>query len=81
LPEPVGSKGEQNVPDEFVRWMLWESAGSPLNIRRVIDYLSQRGETQTKRMRADLGFAPGVGIEPGLRAEAEWARGLYARRG
>jgi Nif-specific regulatory protein len=31
--------GEQNVPDEFVRWMLWESAGSPLNIRRVIDYL------------------------------------------
>jgi predicted ATPase len=31
--------GEQNVSDEFVRWMLWESAGSPLNIRRVIDYL------------------------------------------
>src|SRR5262249_49765364 len=31
--------GEQNVLDEFVRWMLWESAGSPLNIRRVIDYL------------------------------------------
>jgi Nif-specific regulatory protein len=31
--------GEENVPDEFVRWMLWESSGSPLNIRRVIDYL------------------------------------------
>jgi len=31
--------GEQNVSDEFVRWMLWESSGSPLNIRRVIDYL------------------------------------------
>jgi Nif-specific regulatory protein len=31
--------GEQNVSDEFVRWMLWESAGSPLNIRRVVDYL------------------------------------------
>src|SRR6185369_14436067 len=31
--------GEQNVTDEFVRWMLWESAGSPLNIRRIIDYL------------------------------------------
>jgi Nif-specific regulatory protein len=31
--------GEQNVSDELVRWMLWESAGSPLNIRRVIDYL------------------------------------------
>jgi len=31
--------GEQNISDELVRWMLWESAGSPLNIRRVIDYL------------------------------------------
>ncbi|HYO79236.1 MAG TPA: protein kinase, partial [Thermoanaerobaculia bacterium] len=31
--------GEMNVPDELVRWMLWESAGSPLNIRRIIDYL------------------------------------------
>jgi Nif-specific regulatory protein len=31
--------GEENVSDEFVRWMLWESAGSPLNIRRVVDYL------------------------------------------
>jgi len=31
--------GEENVSDEFVRWMLWESAGSPLNIRRIVDYL------------------------------------------
>ena len=31
--------GEMNVPDELVRWMLWESAGSPLNIRRIVDYL------------------------------------------
>jgi Nif-specific regulatory protein len=31
--------GEENVSEEFVRWMLWESAGSPLNIRRVVDYL------------------------------------------
>ncbi|HEX8255878.1 MAG TPA: protein kinase, partial [Thermoanaerobaculia bacterium] len=31
--------GEMNVPDELVRWMHWESAGSPLNIRRIIDYL------------------------------------------
>jgi Nif-specific regulatory protein len=31
--------GEKNVPDEMVRWMLWESAGSPLNIRRIVDYL------------------------------------------
>jgi len=31
--------GEKALPDEFVRWMLWESSGSPLNIRRIIDYL------------------------------------------
>ena len=31
--------GAGNVPDELVRWMLWESAGSPLNIRRIVDYL------------------------------------------
>jgi Nif-specific regulatory protein len=35
--------GEQNVADEFVRWMLWESAGSPLNIRRIADYLIAHG--------------------------------------
>jgi Nif-specific regulatory protein len=35
--------GEENVADEFVRWMLWESAGSPLNIRRIIDYLIAHG--------------------------------------
>jgi Nif-specific regulatory protein len=35
--------GEQNVSDEFVRWMLWESAGSPLNIRRITDYLIAHG--------------------------------------
>ena len=31
--------GEANVSEELVRWMLWESAGSPLNIRRLVDYL------------------------------------------
>lgn len=35
--------GEQNVSDEFVRWTLWESAGSPLNIRRIVDYLIAHG--------------------------------------
>ncbi|HEX8173425.1 MAG TPA: sigma 54-interacting transcriptional regulator [Thermoanaerobaculia bacterium] len=45
LPEPLVREhlqsllGDANVPDELVRWMLWESAGSPLNIRRIIDYL------------------------------------------
>jgi Nif-specific regulatory protein len=31
--------GEENISDELVRWTLWESAGSPLTIRRVVDYL------------------------------------------
>jgi Nif-specific regulatory protein len=35
--------GEEIVSDELVRWMLWESAGSPLNIRRVVDYLIAHG--------------------------------------
>lgn len=35
--------GEPNVSDELVRWMLWESTGSPLNIRRIIDYLIAHG--------------------------------------
>jgi Nif-specific regulatory protein len=35
--------GETRADDEFVRWMLWESAGSPLNIRRITDYLITHG--------------------------------------
>ncbi|HEX9984695.1 MAG TPA: sigma 54-interacting transcriptional regulator [Thermoanaerobaculia bacterium] len=35
--------GESNVSDELVRWMVWESGGSPLNIRRIIDYLIAHG--------------------------------------
>ncbi|MCM2315525.1 MAG: protein kinase, partial [Thermoanaerobaculia bacterium] len=31
--------GDPNLTHEFVRWMMWESGGSPLNIRRVVDYL------------------------------------------
>ncbi|MEK7824451.1 MAG: NAD-dependent epimerase/dehydratase family protein [Candidatus Eisenbacteria bacterium] len=39
-----------------------------------------RTRADASRMRADLGFVAGAGIEPGLAAEAEWARGLYAPR-
>jgi nucleoside-diphosphate-sugar epimerase len=39
-----------------------------------------RTRADTSRIRADLGFAPGTGIEQGLAAEAEWSRGLYAGR-
>ena len=31
--------GDPSLTHEFVRWVMWESGGSPLNIRRVIDYL------------------------------------------
>ena len=31
--------GDPNVSEELVRWMQWESAGSPVNIRRIVDYL------------------------------------------
>ena len=45
LPEPLVREhvesllGEENVDDDFVRWMFWESSGSPLNIRRIFEYL------------------------------------------
>ncbi|HEX2832222.1 MAG TPA: sigma 54-interacting transcriptional regulator [Thermoanaerobaculia bacterium] len=31
--------GQATIPEDFARWMLWESAGSPLHIRRIVDYL------------------------------------------
>jgi Nif-specific regulatory protein len=31
--------GDEQVAGEFIRWMFWESGGSPLNIRRIFDYL------------------------------------------
>jgi nucleoside-diphosphate-sugar epimerase len=40
-----------------------------------------RTRADATRIRADLGFAPATDIRVGLRAEAEWARGLYAGRG
>ena len=41
----------------------------------------QRTRAETSRVRAELGFVPAVGIQEGLAAQAEWARGLYERRG
>jgi Nif-specific regulatory protein len=31
--------GAATVSDELARWMFWESAGTPLNISRIVDYL------------------------------------------
>jgi nucleoside-diphosphate-sugar epimerase len=40
-----------------------------------------RTRADAARMRADLDFVPGVGIEQGLAAEAAWMRELYAPGG
>ena len=40
-----------------------------------------RTRADASRIRADFGFVPSVAIRQGLAAEAEWARGLYARKG
>jgi UDP-glucose 4-epimerase len=37
-----------------------------------------RTRADASRLKRDLGFVPGVPIEQGLKAEAEWARRLYA---
>ncbi len=31
--------GTTSISDEFARWVFWESAGTPVNIRRIVDYL------------------------------------------
>jgi predicted ATPase len=41
--EHVESLLGESLGDEFVRWMFWESSGSPLNIRRIFDYLIAHG--------------------------------------
>jgi nucleoside-diphosphate-sugar epimerase len=38
-----------------------------------------RTRADASRLSADLGFTPGIGIETGLAAQAEWAQGLYGR--
>jgi hypothetical protein len=48
--------------------------------RRVIDHLAQRGETQTKRMRADLGITSQEGKADYARAVEELQRLMYVAR-
>jgi hypothetical protein len=48
--------------------------------RRVIDYLAQRGETQTKRMRADLGITSPEGKADYAKAVEELQRLMYVAR-
>ena len=46
--EHVESLLGESLGDEFVRWMFWESSGSPLNIRRIFDYLIAHGYLEFK---------------------------------
>jgi len=48
--------------------------------RRVIDHLAQRGETQTKRMRADLGITSKEGKADYSKAMEERQRLMYIAR-
>jgi hypothetical protein len=48
--------------------------------RRVIDYLTQRGETQTKRMRADLGITSQEGKADYAKAVEELQRLMFVAR-
>lgn len=48
--------------------------------RRVIEYLAQRGETQTKRMRADLGITSQEGKSDYAKAIEELQRLMYVAR-
>src|SRR5467141_271553 len=48
--------------------------------RRVIDHLAQRGETQTKRMRADLGITSPEGKADYAKAVEELQRLMYVAR-
>src|SRR6266480_4069495 len=48
--------------------------------RRVIDYLAQHGETQTKRMRADLGITSPEGKAAYAKALEELQRLMYVAR-
>jgi hypothetical protein len=48
--------------------------------RRVIDHLAQRGETQTKRMRADLGITSAEGKADYAKAVEELQRLMYVAR-
>ena len=48
--------------------------------RRVIDYLAQRGETQTKRMRVDLGITSQEGKSDYAKAVEELQRLMYVAR-
>src|SRR5438093_2576860 len=78
LPTFYASFGRAGEPDDHLEDVragrLSDSA------RRDIDYLSQSGETQTKRMRADLGITSQEGKVDYAKAVEELQRLMYVAR-
>jgi Nif-specific regulatory protein len=70
--------GDPDLPPEFVRWIMWESAGSPVHIRRVIDYLIAHDYLtwSTHGWQADMSRIQNLRIPGG--AAAIWMEKLEA---
>src|SRR6266850_4031952 len=78
LPTFYATFGRAGDPDDHLEDVR---AGRLSDIaRRVIDYLAQRGETQTKRMRSDLGITSQEGKSDYAKAVEELQRLMYVAR-
>src|SRR5882762_10672172 len=78
LPTFYATFGRAGDPDDHLEDVR---AGRLSDIaRRVIDYLAQRGETQTKRMRSDLGITSQEGKVDYAKAVEELQRLMYVAR-
>jgi hypothetical protein len=78
LPVFYATFGRAGEPDDHLEDVR---AGRLSDVaRRVIDHLAQRGETQTKRMRADLGIASKEGRADYAKAMEELQRLMYIAR-
>jgi hypothetical protein len=78
LPTFYATFGRAGEPDDHLEDVR---AGRLSEVaRRIIDYLAQRGETQTKRMRADLGISSQEGKSDYANAVEELQRLMYVAR-
>src|SRR5438128_5971994 len=78
LPTFYATFGRAGEPDDHLEDVR---AGRLSDVaRRVIDHLAQRGETQTKRMRADLGITSKEGKADYSKAMEELQRLMYIAR-
>ncbi len=79
---------ESNVPPPRIHWPVWpfrtagllcEMACVPLGIeppifRRRVDFYTKSRAFDTTRARTELGFAPRVDLEDGIKVTADWYR-------